>query len=116
MYIDPKDLSLQDAAGMQLANVIRGIPEGGGSGADGILLCPVNPLTKTTIQATKTAQELHEADYIVFVLTNAENGAKVFSPCLQIIKNSSDGSYIFTTNWGNGYAENGNSYPTWTSN
>ena len=30
MYIDPKDLSLQDAAGMQLANIIRSIPEGGG--------------------------------------------------------------------------------------
>ena len=30
VYIDPKDLDLQDAAGMQLAKVIRGLGEGTG--------------------------------------------------------------------------------------
>ena len=115
MYIDPKELSLQDAAGMQLANLIRRIPDSG-SGAGSILICPVNKLSETAIQATKTAQELYEADYIIFVLILAEDDGKVFAPCSQIIKNVSDGSYTFATGWGGGYAENENSYPTWTKN
>lgn len=65
MYIDPKDLSLQDAAGMQLANVIRGIPEGSG-GAAYVELTAEEGLGSRKLTSTKTCKELLDKDVIIF--------------------------------------------------
>lgn len=69
MYIDPKDLSLQDAAGMQLANIIRQIPEGGGSSGASIIYSELQMTEgagQVTLTSTKTAAELIDKDVIIF--------------------------------------------------